>query len=143
MDVRAVKKLLRTNEYETRIVESFIAQFGFKDLARCLKTGFPVLDLNHNLKSRIGFIYSIVSNDSDALAALAKLTDIPYKTMKDIVPPNTKISEVLNHPEWFDLDTRQLYNFRCMHNIYVSYNNDLYVKKNRNMCEEQYYEMER
>ena len=125
MDSKSLMKIIHANDKEKDALEGFINKFGYKALSNLLNIALSMPVLSPKTKQALYLVDRILDDKPDALICLSKLTEIPLRSLIYLRDSNTEIKEILEHPEKFDLDIRQSYAFRCMNQVYTSYQEDL------------------
>jgi len=124
MDKKSLMKIIHANDKEIKVLEAFINKFGYKSLISFLELGLPVQSLSQKTKQALYSVDQVLHNSCDALVCLSRLTEIPLKSILYMHKNRIEIIDILEHPEKFDLDSRQSYAFRCMNEVYTSYQED-------------------
>lgn len=119
MDTDALIKIINTSEMEKNMLKSFIDKYGFDALYDNLKDA----SLSTKAKMSITQLHQILHNSDKALNNLSALTEIPLKVLQQSLKEGERL-DILEHPERLDIDSRQLFKFRCVNDVYLSYQSE-------------------
>jgi hypothetical protein len=115
MNLKSLIKLINTSENDRLWVEGFVKEYSFDTLVEHIAAA----TISNRTKQTILHIDQIIHNGSQAIQSLAAIADIPVKSLRASLK-NNNIYELLEHPERLDVDSRQLYKMRCVHQVYTS-----------------------
>jgi hypothetical protein len=116
MNTEALIRIIQTSEQEKRFVKAFVDEYGFDTLINHLEAA----DISSRAKQSILHVNNILENNSQALTSLAALTEIPEKFLTSLITKE-EFKDFLIHPEKCDIDSRQLFRFRNLNEVYSSY----------------------